>query len=182
MATINGIFKSVEVCGETKEAALANAPFKTIARDATQAYKRWAEKQTEITEASKKQFMMDYVAKNKNLPGIGYSITTTAAVKSTRERPYKFIDVKNEKGKRHYVTTYVITDDVTGEVLAKNDETKAKAKEIVKELYKAGLKNPVTCTYQKMVREGEPVAFKAQYVPSKGSHNGTYLVFGIIDE
>ena len=182
MATFNGIFKSVVVSGETKEAALANAPFKTIMKDATQAHKNWLATQNVVTPELEKEWMAAYIKKNsKGAPGVGFSITLNSAVASTRERPYKINDVKNEQGKRKYVTTYIITDAETGETLATNDETKAKAKEIVKDLYKNGLKHKVVCTYQKLVKEGEPVAFTAEYVPSKGSHNGTYQVFGVPD-
>lgn len=183
MANFNGIFKSLVVSGETKELALANGPFKSYLKDATQAYKNWREKQNVVTPEAEKEFMVEYTKKySKGAPGIGFSITLTPAVASTRERPYKITDVKNEQGKRKYVTNYVIKDMETGEVLATCDETKAKAKEIAKELYKKGLKHKITCTYQKLVAEGEPVAFKGEYVPSKGSHNGTYMVFGVIDD
>ncbi len=178
---VNSIFKSVEVSGETKELALANAPFKSIAIDATAAFRNWKKKQTTITEANKRQFMVDYVAKHKNLVGVGYFIVDTPAVLSTRERPYKFNDVKNEKGKRRYKTMYVIKDAETGKVLGKSDVTKADSKNVAKELFKKGFKGKMVCTYEKQVTEGEPVAWTAEYVPSKGSHNGTYTVFGIIE-
>lgn len=172
-------FKSMEVTGATKQEALSNAPFNVL-YDATQAYRHWKEKQTTVTEAGRKQFMLDYLkTKTKNAAGVGCSITIESAVADKKERPYKIIDVKNEQGKRKYRKTYLIKDDKTGEVLAKSDETKAKAKEITKELYRNGYKGDAICTYTKEVVEGEPIAFYAKYSPSKSTKPGVYLVFGI---
>lgn len=174
-------FKRMEVNGMTKEEALAKAPF-FIQGDATQAYKNWRKKQVNgVTDADKKQFMLDYLAaKSKNAPGVGFSITIESAVADTRERPYTFEDVKNEKGARKYVTVYQIKDKNTGVVLAETSETKAKAKEIAKSLYTDHeFKGELVCTYTKQVVDGEPIAFTAKYTPSKSSRVGTYLVFGV---
>lgn len=185
MATnVNGYFKSVEVVGATKEEALAKAPFTTVMKDATQAYKNWKAKQNTVTEASKKQFMVDYTAKNsKNAPGVGFSITVEAAVADTRERPYTIEDVKNEKGKRKYKTIYKWIDDAEGTVVCTVDTTKKDAKDAIKKLYAAGeYKGNATLFMTKDVVEGEPIAAHAKYTPSKSSHNGTYLVFGIVND
>lgn len=174
-------FKKVEVTGRTKEEAFNAAPFQ-INGDATKAYKNWKEKNPgAITDAAQKEFMIEYLkTKTKCAPGIGFAITIEPAVADTRERPYTLTDVKNEKGKRKYVTTYEIKDASTGEVIAATQETKAKAKEIAKDLYKKkGFKGNLICTYTKQVAEGEPIAFKVAYTPSKASHPGTYLVFGV---
>lgn len=174
-------FKRMEVTGATKEEALANAPF-DIMGDATQAYRN-ARKAARgaWTDADTKQFMLDYLAKkSKNVTGVGFSITMEAAVADTRERPYRFEDVKNEKGARKYKTIYQIVDKATGAVLAQTDETKAKAKEMTKALYtEKGFKGDIICTYTKQVVDGEPTAFEAFYTPSKSSRVGTYMVFGI---
>jgi hypothetical protein len=174
-------FKRVEVTGATKEEALEKAPFQVIG-DATQAYKNWKKKQvTGVTDAMVKEFMLEYIQKkSKSASGIGYSITIEAAVPDTRTRPYTITDVKNEQGKRKYKTTYQLIDKATGEIIASTQETKAKAKEIAKNLYKEkGYKGNLICTYTKQVTEGEPVAFEVAYTPSKSSNVGTYLVFGI---
>ena len=96
-------FKRMEVTGTTKQEALDKAPFK-IMGDATQAYKKWLKKQVNgVTDADKKQFMLDYLAsKSKNIPGVGFAITIESAVADSRERPYTITDVKNEKGARKY--------------------------------------------------------------------------------
>ena len=172
-------FKKLEVCGATKQEALDKAPFKVL-YDATQAYRHWKEDQGIITENSLKEFMQEYLKKKtKNAAGVGCSITIESAVADTRERPYKITDVKNEKGKRKYATTYTVIDLETNEVLAKCDETKAKAKEVVKTLYKNGLKHNVVCKYAKEVVDGEPIAFYGKYTPSKNTKQGVYMVFGI---
>lgn len=174
-------FKRMEVTGATKEEALAKAPF-DIMGDATQAYKIWYKKQRNgVTDSDKVQFMLDYLAKkSKNCTGVGFSITLESAVADTRERPYRFDDVKNEKGARKYKTVYQLIDKATGSVIAQTDETKAKAKEIAKALYtEKGFKGDLICTYTKQVLDGEPTAFEVTYTPSKSSRVGSYLVFGI---
>ena len=174
-------FKRMEVMGATKEEALAKAPF-DIMGDATQAYKLWYKKQRNgVTDSDKVQFMLDYLSKkSKNVSGVGFSITVESAVADTRERPYRFDDVKNEKGARKYKTVYQLIDKATGSVIAQTDETKAKAKEIAKALYtEKGFKGDLICTYTKQVVDGEPVAFEATYTPSKSSRMGNYTVFGI---
>lgn len=70
-------------------------------------------------------------------------------------------------------------DRATGSVIAETNETKAKAKEIAKSLYSKGFKGNIICTYTKQVVDGEPIAFEAEYTPSKSSRVGSYLVFGI---
>ena len=172
-------FKKMDVTGATKQEALDKAPFKVL-YDATQAYRNWREKQEFINDNAIKDFMQQYLQKKtKNAPGVGCSITIESAVADTRERPYKITDIKNEKGKRKYSTVYTVRDRDTNEILAKSDETKAKAKEIVKELYKNGFKGRIVCDYVKEVTEGEPVAFYAEYAPSKSTKPGVYTVFGI---
>lgn len=184
MATVVMNFKSVEVVGATKEEALASAPFTSILKDATQAYKNWKAKQTTITSADERQFMIDYTAKNsKNAPGVGFSITVTPAVADTRERPYKIEDVKKQEGKRKWKTLYKWVDDKTGEVVCSVDTTKKDAKDALKKLYCNGsYKGNATLILQKDVIEGQAETAKAKYTPSAASHNGTYKVFGIVAE
>lgn len=174
-------FKRMEVVGRTKEEALEGAPF-FIQGDATQAFKRWKDKLpagTPITSAMEKEFMLEYLKKkSKNAPGTGFSITLESAVADTRQRPYQFENVKNE-GKRKYATTYVSMTN-SGEVVAKCQTTKKDAQNQVKELLKEGkLREDGKCVVKKEVIEGETLAFTWKYTPSKNSHNGRYLVFGV---
>ena len=56
----------------------------------------------------------------------------------------------------------------------------AVAKELAKALYtEKGFKSDLICRYTKQVVDGEPIAFTAEYTPSKSSRIGTYIVFGI---
>jgi len=174
-------FKKLEVMGATKEEAMAKVPF-AIFSDATQAFKRWKEKQHDgYTETDVKQFMLDQLAlKTKNMPGFGLSITLESAVVDSRMRPYTITDNQNKNSKHRYKMTYQILDKNTHQILAETNETKAKAKELMKDLYtNKGYKGDAVCVFTKQVVEGEKVAFDATYTPSKNACPGKYLVFGI---
>lgn len=173
-------FEVLEVSGANKNEAMAKTPF-TIMGDATQAYKIWKAKNPEaVTEAAKKQFMIDYLAaKSNNVPGGGYFITVESAVADTRERPYTIEDITNTKGKRKYTTVYQLVDDATGTILADVEGTKQKAMELAKEIIVNGFHGKGTCLYTKQVTEGENVAFRFSYTPSKGTKPGAWIVFGI---
>lgn len=182
MATQVLNFQKLEVCAFTKEEAKAQLPFEVM-KDATQAYKNWKKNhEGGITEKDIKEFCLDYLAKHtKNVKNAGCMITIEAGAADTRERPYKVNDVKNEKGKRKYKTTYQLIDKKSSSVIAETSETKAKAKEIAKSLYTdKGYKGDIVCTYTKQVLEGEPIAFEVEYTPSKSAKKGTYLCFGIV--
>ena len=174
-------FKRMEVNGATKEEALNKAPF-DIMGDATQAYKLWRKSMVNgVTEADKKQFMLDYLAKkSKNVAGVGFSITLEAAIVDTRERPCSVKDIKNEKGARKYKTVYRWIDDATGVLVSETDTTKSDAKNAIKEAYANGsYKGNATLVMDKKCVEGQAVVAKAKYTPSKSSRVGSYLVFGV---
>jgi hypothetical protein len=86
--------------------------------------------------------------------------------------------VKNEQGKRKFKKVYRLVDDATGEILGVNNETKAAAKNLAKEIIAGGFHGKMTCYISKDVAEGEPIAFKAEYTPSKAAKAGRWLVFG----
>lgn len=201
-------FEVMEVNGATKEEALAKAPF-SIMGDATQAFKNWKAKQVGgVTEADKKQFMLDYLTKkSKNCAGVGFAITLESAVKDTRMRPYTMVKHKNEDGARKFATVLVAYDKATGTPLIetpvkhvqakdkdgnllKNEDgtpkmvwkpgTKSTAEGLVKALYTdKDYKGNIICKYEKKVVEGDPVAFEVNYTPSTNCKVGSYLVFGI---
>ena len=174
-------FEKLEVTGMSKTEALEKAPF-IIQGDATQAYKNWRKKfDRPIDERDVKQFCLEYLSKkSKNAPNIGFSITIDSAVADTKERPYHVVNVKNEKGRRKYVTTYRLIDKATGKTLCETNETKSKAMELAKKLYtEKNFRGNIVCKYTKEVVEGEPVAFEVEYAPSKSSKVGTYIVFGV---
>ena len=178
-------FKKVEIVAESQEAAKEKME-ETLFHyngDATQAYRNWKEKRGTkgVTERDVKEFMLDYLAKkSKNAPGCGYLITVDSAVKDTRERPYRIVNVKNEEGKRKFKTFYVAFDKETNAVLGKWDTNKADALNGMKEMYKAGtFKGNFRLDKVKEVVEGHATVAEGYYSPSKNTKNGTYIAFGI---
>ena len=173
-------FKRVEVKAYTKAEAIDQVKdVFFVQRDATQAWRKAGEPSPLDKEF--KVFCANYLEKHtKNAPGTACMITYRAGAADTRERPYKMNDVVNEKGKRKYVTTYLLKDKSTGEALAKTTENKKKAQELAKKLYiDGGFRGSIICTYTKEVAEGEPVAFTVDYAPSKSSKEGHYIFFGV---
>ena len=160
-------FKRVEVKAYTKAEAVDQVKDEFfVQRDATQAWKKAGEPSPLDKEF--KVFCANYLEKHtKNAPGTACMITYRAGSADTRERPYKMNDVVNEKGKRKYVTTYLLKDKSTGEELAKKLYTDG------------GFRGSIICTYTKEVAEGEPVAFTVDYAPSKSSKEGHYIFFGV---
>ena len=173
-------FKRVEVKAYTKAEAIDQVKdVFFVQRDATQAWRKAGE--PSHLDKEFKVFCANYLEKHtKNAPGTACMITYRAGAADTRERPYKMNDVVNEKGKRKYVTTYLLKDKSTGEELAKTTENKKKAQELAKKLYiDGGFRGSIICTYTKEVAEGEPVAFTVDYAPSKSSKEGHYIFFGV---
>ena len=173
-------FKRVEVKAYTKAEAIDQVKdVFFVQRDATQAWRKAGEPSPLDKEF--KVFCANYLEKHtKNAPGTACMITYRAGAADTRERPYKMNDVVNEKGKRKYVTTYLLKDKSTGEELAKTTENKKKAQELAKKLYiDGGFRGSIICTYTKEVAEGEPVAFTVDYATSKSSKEGHYIFFGV---
>lgn len=176
-------FKRVEVKAFTKAEAIDQVKDTFfVQRDATQAWKKAGEPSP--LDSNFKAFCANYLEKHtKNAPGSACVIVYKAGSADTRERPYKITDVVNEKGKRKYVTTYIIKDKKTGNELAKTTENKSKAKELAKKLYTEGnYRGSAICTYTKEVAEGEPTAFTIDYAPSKSSKEGHFIFFGIEKE
>ena len=175
MATIN--LKKVEVSAFTKAEAIEKAPFQVL-KDATQAWKNAGKP---LNDKDLKVFCSEYLAKHtKGAVGLGCSITFENGSADTREKPFSINDIKNEQGKRKYVTGYQGINPETGEILFTCFETKAKAKEVAKELYtKEGYRGSVKCNYIKVVAEGEKGAFDVVYAPSKSAKAGKFILFGV---
>lgn len=137
-----------------------------------------------ITSPAFKEFCADQLAsKCKNKPGLGLVIIAAEGHADTRERPYAVTNVINEKGKRHYKTTYTLydySDSTHPVVLAKTTDNKSKALEAAKKLYvKDGFKGKAKCIYGKAVDKGEEVAFEINYAPSTNAKLGTFVYVGI---
>ena len=173
-------FKRIEVNAYTRNEAIEKVQDTFfVQRDATTAWKK-AGKPSPLDKEFKK-FCVDYLGKHtKNAPGTACMVVYETGTADTRERPYKYNNKVNELGKRKYVTTYILMDKATGDVLAKTTESKAKAVKIAKELYTdKGFRGNIICKYSKEVAEGEPVAFTMDYAPSKNAKEGRYIFFGI---
>lgn len=190
-------FRKVEIKAYSKDEAISKAPF-AILKDATQSWKNAGKP----VMNGMIDFMLDYLKKNtKNAPGVGCIITVKPGVADSRERPYKINDIinevvtgtvtkKDEDGneievpttKRKFVTTYVIVDDETNEILDKSYENKTEARRRLAELYVDGYKGKATCFYTKEVIEGEPRAFTGEYCPSINTELGCYLAFGFMND
>ena len=171
-------FKTVEVKAYTKDEAIAQAPFQ-IMRDATQA---WKSKGSPLMGAALKDFCNEYLAQHtKFINNAGCIITVDAGTADTRERPYAVADIKNDKGKRKFGMSFLVTDKKTGEVkFIATGATKAEAIEKAKKLYtEKGYKGDLYGQYIKVVTEGEKGAFEVSYAPSKSAHEGQYIVFGV---
>lgn len=161
------------------DAEMANQANYERFTNATQAWKNAGSPKE--TSKEFKEFCANYLAeKTKNKQGLACVIVYEPGKADTRERPYELTDVVNELGKRKYKTTYTLVDDETGKILSKTQENKAKAKELAKKLYtEAGFRGSATCSYTKEVVEGEKIAFKIKYQPSKSAQEGTFIYFGI---
>lgn len=171
-------FKKVEVNAYTKDEAIEKAPFQII-KDATQAWKAAGKP---LMGTALNEFLAAKLQKEtKFASGIGCIITIDSGTEDTRERPYSVKDIKNEQGKRKFGMSFLVTNKETGEVLfIATGSTKAEAIEKAKKLYtEKGFKGDLYGQYIKVVTEGEPGAFEVSYTPSKSTHLGKYLVFGV---
>lgn len=173
-------FDVMEITAPSKQEAAEKLPF-SIMKDATQSFNNWKKKQTEpITEALKKAWMIDYIAANsKNAPGVGFLITVEPPVADTREHPYSVIDVKNTQGKRTFSRVIQLVDSETHRILALVEGTKLEAMKVGKKLIEEGFKGEIDAYITHHVTEGEKLAFKLKYTPSKGAHDGTWIAFGL---
>lgn len=172
-------FRKVTVEGFTKEEATKDLNF-LIFKDATQAWK----KANMPMEKDLNVFMEEYLQKHtKNAEGLGCIITLKSGVADTRERPYKFSDVVNKKGKRTYKTGLQLTNKETGEVIHTVFGTKSEAKDYVRHLYiEEGFRGDIEAKYVKEVVDGEEFAFEVKYTPSVSATKGKWLCFGIEKE
>lgn len=169
-------FKFEEIKAYTKAEAIENATFQ-ILKDATQAWKNAGKP---LTGNSLKEFMAEYLEKNtKFTNGNGCMITIEAGQADTRERPYTIENVKGE-GKRKPTKAFQIVDNDTKVILATVFGTKDDADKAIKTLYtEKDYKGNCTCEIIYKITEGEPIASKGFYTPSKNAKLGTYIAFGV---
>lgn len=183
MSTTIVNFKATTVSAATLDKAkdkIAEEYF-VVLKNATQALKNAKAKHIGTwTERDEKAWMLDYCqAQNRACPGTGFYIVIESAIDATRERPYQFVNVKND-GKRKYKSTYNLINDRTGLSVGKVTTNQKDAENTLKEMYKSGeLKDSVTCRLTKEVVEGTSDVFKAIYKPGKNTRPGTWKFFGI---
>lgn len=175
-------FKSLKVSAASFEEACAMIEDHFhVCGNATQALKNAKTKHTGVwTERDEKAWQLDYCnSKNRACPGTGFYIVIESAVADSRERPYKFEDVKNN-GKRKSKKTYTWIDDATNAPVLKVRTNKTDAMNALKEKYKDGsFKGNAKCVISHEYIEGESVVATAKYVPSKKTRQGTWIFFGI---
>lgn len=167
-------FKKFEVIGNTKDAAMKESGL-NLRVDATQSYKKWAEKNA-TNEDNLKDWMKDYLKKKKlTMPNDGAYIVLQSAVKDSRERPYKVNKPKYD-ARTHTPERFYILRDMTGNEIGREKTSKAaeqKAKEFVTDF-----KETVTINVEYVTKEKNSLYETVEYTPSKGTKPCKLLVFG----
>lgn len=127
------------------------------------------------------EFAREYCKKHfKDAANLGAMITVKAGKPSTRKNPYRIENVKNEQGPRKFETVFQGKDVESGEVLFEVRGKKEDAKKAIEEVYTSNedYKGSIVVEYIHKVKEGEPLAMKAFYTPSKSTCEGVYVAFG----
>lgn len=183
MATVVMNFKVEEVSGFDKKEALDNSSFTTLYRDATQSYKKYVASEKNVTDAKRKEWMIQFVEKEaKNAPGLGFVIVLEKGEKDTRNRPYHFEKVKRD-GARKWKTFFKIRDAKTKEEYKKIEGNQKVAFDAAKKMLATGeVKSNLEIILQKDVIEGEAKVANVLYTPSKNCKVGRYLFFGITND
>lgn len=172
-------FKQVEAKAYNKEEAFEQFPFNVQLQgaDCTQAWKNAGKP---MTGTALKEFMAEQLQKKTRFSaGNGCYIVVESGVADTRERPYTFENVKTD-GKRKFTKVIELINPETNEILAKSYGNKDEAEKVAKALYTdKGYKGNINAVIKHDVTEGEPLAFKVTYTPSKNAKLGTYIGFGV---
>lgn len=169
--------KFQQVKAFNKEEAAVQVDFNVLG-DATQAWKKAG---CPLDPKEMQEFCEGYLVSKlkKASPGNGYIITIKSGVADSKERPYKIENVKNEKGKRKYVTAYLLKDKATNTILDIVTGTKKDAEDVAKDIFASKeYTGEIVAEYIKVVGEGEKNAFKGLHNPSKNTTLGSYYAFG----
>lgn len=178
----NVIFRKLEVIGETKDVTVnslkENAGFVGMV-DATGAYAKWRQTASDVSEASVKEWMKEYLkAKKYNKAGLGAYIVTQKGVSDTRKRPYKETLIKHDS-KTHTPERFYVLRDTNGNVLdkfKKSADARTAAKDLVTDL-----REDVHIFNEWVAKEGNSEYAVVSYVPSKGTQNCIVTAFGYVD-
>lgn len=164
--------------GFSKEEARENVGFPFEAKfDATQAYKK-AQKELDF---NLKTFAREHVNKKvKGASNVGFVIVVDPAVEDVRTRPYKE-EVIATDGKRKYKTQYQVFTVADNRLLGSADK-KDEASKLAKTLMSEDVKEDLEIRLAKVVVEGQPIAAKLTYAPTKGAKEGSYIFFGLETE
>ena len=173
---MNTIFKKFESVGKTKEEAIKNAAPLNLRVDATQAYKKWRETQTNITEETTKEWMKEYLNKKKfTMPNDGAYIVVTAPVVDTRMRPYQVVKAEH-KTRTHTPERHYILRDAAGKEVGR-EKTSSAALQAGKD-FVTDYQEDVFINHEWVAKEGNALYATIKYTPSKGTKNAVLLVFG----
>ena len=128
-----------------------------------------------------KTFANEMFEKNKlsATTGVGLMVVETPGVQDNRARPYEFINnvVKGSIEKKRIFEVRLADDDkLIGEA-----DTKGDAIRLAKELMSEYRQDIVTKVVYKVLGE-KGTAFKLKYTPSVKTTEGTYVVFGNIQD
>jgi hypothetical protein len=168
------VFKKFEVIGKTKDEAKENSGL-NLRVDATQSYKKWAEKNV-TNEDNVKEWMKDFLKKKKfNMPNDGAYIVLQSAVADTRERPYKLETVKYEAKTHTPESFYVLRDQFGNEV--GREKTKKAAEQAVRDFITETREN-VNVYREWAPKEKNSLVLKGTYTPTKGARPCKILAFG----
>lgn len=172
----NVIFKKFEAIGKTKDEAIRNASPLNLRVDATQAYKKWRESQTSVTEETTKEWMKEYLKKKKfEMPNDGAYIVITSPTVDTRMRPYKVVKEKHD-ARTHTPEKFYVLRDAAGKEVGREKTSKA-AEQTAKE-FVTDYQEDVTINYEWVAKEKNALYATVKYTPSKGTKNAVLLVFG----
>lgn len=173
----NVIFRKFEVIGTTKDEAKAQTTL-NLRVDATQSYKKWAEKNA-VTPEKQVEWMKQYLHDKKfDMPNDGAYIVIQSAVRDTRERPYQIEDIKHDAKTHSPEHFYVLRDDAGNEV--GREKTKKAAEQAIRD-YITDFKEDANAFHEWAPKENNSLAIKGTYTPSKGAKPCKLLAFGYVE-
>lgn len=156
---------------DAKEQAVAQGL--TVVKNVTGRFKNRAEATTDdpMKEFCKKCFADD---KMTETTGSAYIVVVEKGSEDVRERPYKFNNIITEGQLTKKRVFEIKTTE--GKIVA-TAETKGEASRKAKEVMKS-VKEDLVCEQVYRVDDEHKTVFTLDYVPSKNTNLGTYIVFG----
>lgn len=201
----NSYFKSVVVEGVTKEEALAKSGFNAESLlDVTQSYKNYVAKNGAPSAEDFKEWQIKLDQDRvKGAPGVGFVITLDKAVENKKENSFvrrNAVRSKDTQVKRVSAFDLYAGDKYLGRVWPEKSSrivTDSEGNKVERDFYtlnkkkgmdegvklanELGLTEDVIGKYVKADINGNDVAFTLEYVPTKNTHNGKYIVFGVVN-